>query len=41
MKKIIVNGKEQLTTITTTLDLHANSGLAIHNRSKVTAENYS
>ena len=41
MKKIIGDWKEQLTTITTTLGLHDNSGLAIHYRSKVTAENYS
>ena len=41
MKKIIGNWKEQLTTTTTTLGSHANSGLAIHNRSKVTAKHYS
>ena len=41
MKKVIGNWKEQLTTITTTLGLHTNSGLAIYIRAKVNAHHYS
>ena len=41
MKKVIGNWKEQLITITATLGLHTNSGLAIYVRAKVNAHHYS